>query len=320
MAKGNLFLGLGRGSVGDVTFYRKNGEQISRVHTKSVRNPNTDGQLIQRAILATISKAYAAGSAIFDHSFEGCSVGAESQAKFQKENLRLLRAAVSNDLLNNLGDGSCAASVVGRNSPWPVPNAYRVSSGSLIQDVFATSMDDTTPQVQIAAPLANEKLGAYCTRLGIIDDDIFTAVCFAIVGENYSPSDAALYQKSYECHFGFLRLRVKTAALTSQATASTSLLTDLFEVDSSYPFASSTTLSDSIGIGEIVPGGLTGTIGVIRSRENETKRSTCDLMLPNEVCEWGYISKYLTDIWNPNNEFITQSPLILEGGNINLGR
>ena len=49
MAKGNLFLGMGRGSVGDVTFYRADGQQLSRARNRKPRNPKTNAQLIQRA-------------------------------------------------------------------------------------------------------------------------------------------------------------------------------------------------------------------------------------------------------------------------------
>ena len=74
MAKGNLFQGMGRGKVGDVVFSRLNGEQISRVRNRHPKNPRSNSQLFQRAIMATVMQAYSAGKAIFDHSFEGYAV------------------------------------------------------------------------------------------------------------------------------------------------------------------------------------------------------------------------------------------------------
>ena len=320
MAKGNLFLGLGRGSVGDVTFYRKNGEQISRVHTKSVRNPNTDGQLIQRAILATISKAYAAGSTIFDHSFEGCSVGAECQAKFQKENLRILRAAVSSDLDNNRGDGDSTACVAARSGAFPVANSYRVSMGSLVQDLFTISTSQNLVGASLPAPNTNETIAAYCARLGITDEDIFTIVAFGIVSDDYSAEDSDRFRKTYPTYFGFVRLNVAQSALTSTEKVAESTFRDMFEVDTSFPVELGNDLTEAIAIDDIIPHCAQGSIGVIRSRENGKKRSTCDMVLPGGHVAWGIESKYLTEFWTPNSDLTLQSPLILEGGPINTGR
>lgn len=320
MAKGNLFLGLGRGSVGDVTFYRKNGEQISRVHTKSVRNPNTDGQLIQRAILATISKAYAAGSAIFDHSFEGCSVGAACQAKFQRENLRILRSAVSFDLDNNRGDGDSTACVVARGGAFPVANSYRVSMGSLVQDVFTIAEINDEAVAKLPEARTNETIGAYCVRLGLNVDDIFTIVVFGITDSNYSSSSDFTYRTPWETHFGFIRLSVTQAAMTSTTLCSEADYTDIFDIDASFPVEVTATLDEHIGVSDVIPHAATGSIGVIRSRDNEGLRSVCDMQLPGGAVKWGIESKYLTEFWNPSAEILTQSPLILEGGDLNLGR
>ena len=75
MSKGNLFQGMARGSVGDVTFTRVNGQQVARVRNRKPKNPRTNKQLYQRAIMATVMRAYSAGRAIFDHSFEGVKFG-----------------------------------------------------------------------------------------------------------------------------------------------------------------------------------------------------------------------------------------------------
>lgn len=75
MAKGNMFLGMARGKVGDVVFYRADGQQLSRVRNRNPRNPRTNAQLFQRAIMATVVQAYAAGKELFDHSFQGFQSG-----------------------------------------------------------------------------------------------------------------------------------------------------------------------------------------------------------------------------------------------------
>lgn len=95
MAKGNMFLGMARGSVGDVTFYRNQGQQAARARNRNPRNPKTDAQVIQRMILATGSKAYSRMKSIVDHSFENVAYGAQSQSYFLKRALETIRAFVS---------------------------------------------------------------------------------------------------------------------------------------------------------------------------------------------------------------------------------
>lgn len=91
MGKGNMFLGQVRGSVGDVTFWVGNGQQISRVRRRQIGNPRSTGQQIQRMIFASVAAAYSRMKSITDHSFEGVKYGADSQARFMVENLKRLR-------------------------------------------------------------------------------------------------------------------------------------------------------------------------------------------------------------------------------------
>lgn len=322
MAKGNLFLGTGRGKVGDVVFYRKNGEQITRVRNRSVKNPDTEAQQIQRAVLASVSKAYQAGSAIFDHSFEGCSTGAECQNRFQKLNIDWLRSAITADLAANHGDGESVAAVVPRSASYAVPNAWIVSQGTLYQDVFDVEPSGHNEEILWkTAPEGNEKLGEFCTRLGIIDDDIFTIVAFGIVDNSYDASDAQRFRTAFQTHFGFLRMRVKTSALASTATANTAPLSDLFDFSSSEYFSpSGITVGASFGVSSFMPYAEACAVGVIRSRENSKLRSNCQLALPDGLVQWGIIAKYIPEFWNKYEGSLIQSPLILEGGSVNTGR
>lgn len=91
MAKGNLFLGMARKKIGDVVFYRANGEQISRARNRAPRNPRSAKQSIQRMVLATASKMAAAWRPIVDHSFEGYNVGQDSVRHFQQLAMARLR-------------------------------------------------------------------------------------------------------------------------------------------------------------------------------------------------------------------------------------
>lgn len=87
-----MLLGYARGSVGDLTFYRRNAQQITRARSRVVKNPKTLAQQMQRAIMRTAVGAYGVLKGICDHSFEGVAYGADSYAKFLKLNLDMLRS------------------------------------------------------------------------------------------------------------------------------------------------------------------------------------------------------------------------------------
>lgn len=134
MSKGNLFLGYARGSVGDVTFTRIDGEQVARGRNRRPRNPQTPLQLLQRVILKTASQAYSMMQEICDHSFQGQSQGTPNQSLFVKSNVDMLRTICA-DLIN--GDSSEAilssrlANFASRSCVLPEINPFVVSSGSI---------------------------------------------------------------------------------------------------------------------------------------------------------------------------------------------
>lgn len=90
-----MLLGFARGSVGDLTFYRRNAQQITRARSRVVKNPKTLAQQMQRAIMRTAVGAYGVIKSICDHSFEGVAYGADSYAKFLKLNLDMLRSTAA---------------------------------------------------------------------------------------------------------------------------------------------------------------------------------------------------------------------------------
>lgn len=90
MAKGNLLLGTAKNSVGDVVMYRREGAQITRVRVRNVKNPKTNAQSFQRAIIAPIAKFFSPLSVVLERSFEGLSK-AKSHYKFNQVNANLAR-------------------------------------------------------------------------------------------------------------------------------------------------------------------------------------------------------------------------------------
>ena len=92
-----MLLGYSRGSVGDLTFYRRNAQQVARARARVVKNPKTLAQQMQRAIMRTSVEAYKVIKEICDHSWEGVAYGANSYAEFQKQNMAMLRRLAAAD-------------------------------------------------------------------------------------------------------------------------------------------------------------------------------------------------------------------------------
>lgn len=92
MSKGNLFLGFGRGKVGDVVFTRIAGEQVTRARNRSPKNPQTPIQLLQRVCMKTASLGYSMLQDICNHSFQGRQEGTECQSRFTTLNVAKLRS------------------------------------------------------------------------------------------------------------------------------------------------------------------------------------------------------------------------------------
>lgn len=320
MAKGNLFLGQARGSVGDVTFYRMDGVQVSRARNRKPSNPNSYGQLVQRAVSATVARAYAVGKAIFDHSFQGKRVPSGCANRFRKVNMELLRSAIVADFANPSAVGSgCTGCVVARGSQYAVPWRYRISEGELIQNLFSFEVgNDGEPLAVIRDfSIPSDTVMAYLQRLGITDDDIFTLVGFGINDSTWQQGNID-FTKNYQSAFGFVRLEVKTTALSLTTLMSEATWADIFTISASNPrFVGSDLAYDGILLGEVigVNGAPNGAIGCIRSRENQGLRSTSDMYFGSRP-QWGITSDNLLDAWDVSAQSAVDSELILEGGSI----
>ena len=139
MAKGNMLLGLSRGSVGDLTFYRRNSQQVTRARARVVKNPKTLQQQMQRAIMRTSVEAYKILKEVCDHSWEGVAYGANSYAEFQRQNMAMLRRFAQTD-----GGNAYSYLPAGFNGltamPWVLSKGSIVWAG--IDDAFSASEGD----------------------------------------------------------------------------------------------------------------------------------------------------------------------------------
>jgi hypothetical protein len=329
MAKGNLFQGMGRGKVGDVVFSRLNGEQISRVRNRHPKNPRSNSQLYQRAIMATVMQAYSAGKAIFDHSFEGYAIGAQNQRRFLSLNAKMLRQLVATDINTPLTGNSQKARVVGPGVSVPTADPFIISRGSYQQNLF--SWDDGDESFNLPEPKSAETVAQYATRVGLIAGDIYTFVAFAIkkdIAYQSNLYDDALASQNY-CSFGWVRLIVKEN-LSSINTA-VGNYSQLFEVQNSggdfdinATNLASWSIDGQIGIISLIFNHsdaytYKGAIGIIRSRLDADLRSDSTMYVcygNNAENMFGIASEYILDEWKNATTSVGDSDLILEGGDI----
>lgn len=134
MAKDNIFLGFGRGKIGDIVMYRANGTQVTRARNRSPKNPQTPLQLLQRVILKTSAGAYSMLQEITNHSFQGLAEGTPSQSRFTELNVKYFRTLLKDEIES--GDaaeilGSLKTNFASKATSLPEMNPYVVSEGSM---------------------------------------------------------------------------------------------------------------------------------------------------------------------------------------------
>lgn len=173
MAKGNLILGMGRGSIGDVTLYRSNGTQVSRARNRAPKNPQTRQQTAQRIIMRTTVRAYSVLKELCDHSFQGLGYGAPNMNRFNSVNADFLRQQAIDyaaDPTKYSGD------YYDYQTPRIGYNALIVSEGSLVApSISIPNADDGVAIVGTGAP-ASLSYDDVITFLGLQRGDQVTVL------------------------------------------------------------------------------------------------------------------------------------------------
>lgn len=309
---------MARGKVGDVVFSRLNGEQVSRVRNRHPKNPRTNAQLYQRAIMASVVQMYAAGKEIFDHSFEGKAKGAENQREFIKLNAKKLRAAVAADINNAVAGVLQQGRVVGPGSYQPTPYRFIISRGSYPQNLLSLNADGDTYTLPEAT--SGQTVAQYAAAHGLIAGDIYT-IC--VVASNdvevFSLSaDADALGTTFGTQFAFVRLIVKPSLET--VTDALTTIGQLFNIEASANVnlnvaVEAITTQFTVAAFNILDGSYeNGAIGVIRSRLDQDLRSDSEFSYKASAAQWGLASSNILEAWKNATEQVGDSDLILEGG------
>lgn len=305
MARGNLFNGAARGRVGDTVFYRRDGKQISRMRPASVKNPQTDLQMLTRLAFSSASKTAQHLRGIIDHSFQGISYGQKSVnhfvSKLSKEILAATKVALA---------GSAAEAPYGTAPVLPFGAAgigagatALVSSGDL-KGMKCVLSDDSSEgflilgeNVARGTVLSALTLADYEAIFGVPASDQVTIIEAMPVELDYI-SEAQLF---YGARFDYLRWNILKDAASSTAlfVAGTGsgefklnpavldmertdprVLNLLFSLNSSASeplYVQTADAGNIFGTGPAVDVCLAGVI-VSRYENNVWRRSTCRLV------------------------------------------
>lgn len=163
-----MLLGYARGSVGDLTFYRRNAQQITRARSRVVKNPKTLQQQMQRTIMRTSVEAYKVLKEICDHSWEGVSYGANSYAEFLKRNMAMLRRLAADG-------GENTKSFLPSGFKGLVAMPFEVSSGSLpfVAPSYSDNLLKWSEEVPVAEP-ENMTYADFAAYIGAQEGDQVT--------------------------------------------------------------------------------------------------------------------------------------------------
>lgn len=203
MAKGNIILGYLRGSIGDITFFRAKGQQLSRARNRAPANPRTVAQMDQRAKMACAVKFYTqVGTNFFKYAFEG-----------KKDNESYFNAFVKNNILLGGYIGKQASRVY----DFPALGAWQISSGTLPEItapfpqsvrgvVFSVGTVSGTPITTISE-LSKALIGSDSSRWR--EGDILTCLCYCAT--NYSTLPTISTDQGNRAYTSVWQIRLSTS-------------------------------------------------------------------------------------------------------------
>ena len=316
-----------RGKVGGVVFYKitdsnSKDKQGQRAYVGTIRNPNSTRQQYQRAILKTVSNMYAQGKVIFNHSFQGKSVGGQNAREFRRLNMRALRAQCVADYSAGLRPAGYRSFVSAKGSMYAAPNEYIISQGTYDQQFF--TWNNETKDFSIPARIENQTVADYMATNGLIEGDIYTFVALVVNKNVVVGGDGqTAYETNYKSDFLYSRFLVKPVADTTVIIANMSQVFQ--QLPSSLPNIdlADITPGDKLDIQAVIAADVPnlGAFGCIRSREDQDLRSNSTMHLITstglDAPGFGIISAFVYKYWADDAGNLGDSELLLEGGDGN---
>lgn len=139
MSKGSFILEGSTGKVGSVVVRRRQGSTVLSEYVKP-SNPQTDRQLAQRIVFATVQQAAKYMKPIIDHSFEGYAPGNKSVLRFSQLNLDRLRGYSVVDFAEETTATTSKCFMTTKGISALIPNKYIISTGSQTIDPVSENL------------------------------------------------------------------------------------------------------------------------------------------------------------------------------------
>lgn len=298
MAKGNMLLGYSRGSVGDVTFSRLNGQQITKARNRKPANPRTKAQMLQRSLFSSAVKFYqqCAGK-FYIFAFEDKRANESDYNAFMRANTKR---------------GTNITKAAMQATTYPAIGYWQVSRGSLptLQVDSATNQLNYYTGIKIAeGEEVNIKtvgqLSQYLVQLNEwAQGDMLTFLRYGCAKINASAELPSLAPNlnGYNTYFDYSQVIVDPSSATPLESAS--LKVERNETSGELMVASYASLFDET---------IAGAAFIhTRKTSNGIKASTQDMVWSglwknayNASKEDGYINNVLAD-WQAQNEAILE--------------
>lgn len=248
------------------------GKHAVRVYRDTIKNPKTDGQSVQRMILATVGVAVSYMTEILNNSFEGVQNGAQSLNHVRKLWLNMLREATASQSpsrYNYLPKGQKVF----------MPNPYQISSGRLIApNMYFGDSGQVIEGLQVSlSATASEAF----PMVAVGDQITFVAV-------------GMIYDDTMQTEVGYCRFAFKddTTPVFIQNSDGDTVLNpaaiDLSKAQGNWQgilWDSRNEYSGSVSLGAMLSENVeaTGAVGVIISNIENKRRSTSYLILDPQM-------------------------------------
>lgn len=208
MAKGNMLLGMSRGSVGDVTFYRSGGSQRARARNRKPANPMTVRQQTQRAKFANAVKFHKQVTSNF--------------FRFAYEDKKTNESDYNAFMRHNVGNSGFIGAKASKIASWPALGLWEVTAGSLpeINNVDAGENTAFVFNIGISSSTITT-IGALSSALIALGDtwregDILTVLLYSATSADSLPSvDTEIEHVASSAYMQFVLNSADTTPLTN---------------------------------------------------------------------------------------------------------
>lgn len=296
------------GAVGQVVFRVVNGESTVSQKPSSVKNPKTVEQQIQRMVFATCIAAYSTMKSICDHSFEGLSKGSKNQAQFMRLNLNYMKNQNYNFNV--------------KGNPTLIPNAYRISKGSIQSSPYDSALaltgatlgcavvySDVVTDVELAALTVQQFHDIIGAQIG----DQITILATHVSEDSFYRVNDTLGE--YPSAFDYARLVFKEGSGEELLMNSSALKTDNLNLDNSENYSNVivSIATGNLNVGLTSPKFVTASeriwqntsAGLIISRKSNGVwlRSTQNMVVTTDSGYATYTKDAILPSYDPSSEY-----------------